>query len=244
MVRSILQFVARPLYKVLARPAVRYSYFIDVLTYTPREEMMKLAMEFATHSRLAGDYLEFGVNRGDSFVSAYYFAQRSGLTSMNFYAFDSFQGLPEIKGIDGEGFAHFREGTFACDMEEFRRIISRKGVDLNRATLVPGWYDKVLNEETKGKLPLKAAAVVWVDCDLYESTVPVLDFITDYLQNGTILIFDDWFSFRGDPNRGERKAFTEWLNKNPSIKVTEFHKFDWKGNSFIIHRDDRSETKP
>ncbi|MCG2718374.1 MAG: methyltransferase, partial [Nanoarchaeota archaeon] len=74
-------------------------------------------------------------------------------------------------------------------------------------------------------------------CDLYESTVLVLDFITEYIQDGTIIIFDDWFSFRGNPNRGEQKAFKEWLKKNPSIKTTEFYRFGWHGNSFITHRD-------
>lgn len=236
MIRQALKLAALPLYKFFLTPRFRYSYFLDVFTYTPREEMMKIAMDFAVQSRLEGDYLEFGVNRGGSFVSAYHFAKRSKMESIRFYAFDSFQGLPEITGIDAEGFSHFREGTFACDIEEFRRILSKKKVDLERVSLIPGWYDEVLNEETKKKLPIKTAAIIWIDCDLYESTVPVLNFITDYVQDGTVLIFDDWFCFRGDPNRGERKAFKEWLDKNPSIKVSEFRKFDWGGNSFIIHR--------
>lgn len=193
-------------------------------------------MEFATHSRLQGDYLEFGVNRGGSFVSAYYFAKRSNLQAMKFYAFDSFEGLPEISGIDADGFSHFSKGSFACDIEEFKGILGEKGVDLSRVQLIPGWYNESLNRQTKEQLPLKTAAVIWVDCDLYESTVPVLDFITDYVQDGTVLIFDDWFCFRGAPDRGERKAFSEWLERNPDLTATEFHKFDWGGNSFILHR--------
>jgi len=66
--------------------------------------------------------------------------------------------------------------------------------------------------------------------------VPVLDFITDYLVDGTILIFDDWFVFRGNPNYGERKAFNQWLKKNPEIKITEFQKYSTVGNSFIVHK--------
>jgi O-methyltransferase len=234
--KPLHRLVTGPLYKILSLPSFRYSYFFDVFAYTARENMMKIAMEFATHSKLNGDYLEFGVNKGESFIAAFHFARRSGLNAMNFYAFDSFRGLPEIKGIDAEGFAHFREGAFACDMDQFRSIIASNGVALDRVNLVPGWYDEVLNEQTKGKLPLSSAAVIWVDCDLYESTVPVLDFITGYIQDGTIIIFDDWFSFRGDPNRGEQKAFAEWLANNPQIRATEFHKFDWKGSSFILHR--------
>ena len=82
---------------------------------------------------------------------------------------------------------------------------------------------------------IKKAALIWVDCDLYESTVPVLNFITDYVQDGTIIVFDDWFSFKGNLNMGEQRAFREWLKKNPSIRATEFHRFA-TGNSFILHR--------
>jgi len=154
---------------------------------------------------------------------------------MRFYAFDLFEGLPKIKGLDNDGFCPYDKGQYSCSVNKFKKIIARKGVDLNKVEIIPGWYAKVLNEKLKKKLPIKKASIIWIDCDLYESTVPVLNFITDYIQDGTILIFDDWFSFRGDPNRGEQKAFKEWLKKNPSIKATEFHKFSC-GNSFILHR--------
>jgi len=61
-----------------------------------------------------------------------------------------------------------------------------------------------------------------------------MNFVTVYLQDGTVLIFDDWFCFRGNPNKGEQKAFREWLERHHSIKVTQFHKFGWGGNSFIV----------
>jgi hypothetical protein len=73
-----------------------------------------------------------------------------------------------------------------------------------------------------------------VDCDLYESTVAVLDFITDYLQDGSILIFDAWFCFRANPNRGEHRAFQEWLKKNPQITARQYQKYALYGNSFIV----------
>ena len=62
-----------------------------------------------------------------------------------------------------------------------------------------------------------------------------MNFITDYIQEGTILIFDDWFSFRGNPNRGEQRAFREWLEKNPSFQAVEYYKAG-NINSFIMHR--------
>jgi O-methyltransferase len=230
--------------RVLTLPSIRYSpYFKFVRDIDPREKMLETAMDFAVRSELEGDYLEFGVSGGKSFIMSFHLAQMKNLRSMKFYAFDSFQGLPKIQGIDAEGYRQFSKKQFGCDVDTFKTNISKKGVDLNKVEIVPGWFDEVLNEETKKKLPVKKASIVLVDCDLYESTVPVLDFITDYVQDGTVLIFDDWFCFRGNPNRGEQRAFREWLKKNPKIGTTEWHKFGWHGNSFIIHPETASRAK-
>ncbi len=69
-----------------------------------------------------------------------------------------------------------------------------------------------------------------IDCDLYDSTISVLDFIKDYLQDGTIIIFDEYYF------GSEKKAFEEWLEKNPDVSATQYHKYDVLGNSFIINK--------
>ncbi len=200
-----------------------------------REEILERVMRLASYYKTGGDYLEFGVDQGKSFIAAYHAAQRFGLSSMRFYAFDSFEGLPEIKGADAIG-EQFKKGDYACTELQFCRNLTKKRVDLKKVILVPGWYDQVLNRETKMKLPLARAAVVWIDCDLYESTVPALEFIADCIQDGAIILFDDWFCFRGSPERGERRAFREWLARHPDITATEYYKFGFFGNSFILHR--------
>ena len=226
--------------KVILKPAIRYKLiFPGIFKTHPDEEMLKMAMEYAAHNRLNGDYLEFGVWKGRSFIRAYniwkyLFADRGELKSMKFYAFDSFEGLPEIKNKDTSG--EFEKGQYYCSEENFKKNITTNGVDLSRVEIIKGWYDKILNAGTKRKLPLKKAAIAFIDCDLYESTVPVLDFITDYIVDGSILIFDDWFCFKGSPEKGEQKAFLEWLKKNPQFKAVEYHKFNWRGNSFIVNK--------
>jgi O-methyltransferase len=237
---KFIKTVTAPLYRRLLRPSFRCSYsFVELqqlLGYIPQENVLSTAMDFAKWSQLDGDYLEFGVYSGARFSSAFHLARRNRLTDMRFYAFDSFEGLPEIRGVDADGFQQFSKGAYACDLATFRSNLEDMQVDLAKVEIVAGWYDDVLNDEAKERLPLRAASVIWVDCDLYESTVPVLAFVTDYVQDGTVLIFDDWFCFRGDPHRGEQRAFREWLEKNPEITASEFHKFGWHGNSFILHR--------
>lgn len=210
-----------------------------VSKYTPpslREEILDRVMRLVSYYHpKGGDYLEFGVHEGKSFATAYAMAQKYKLSSMHFYAFDSFQGLPTITGIDRDG-GQFKEGDYACSEAQFSENMRKRGVDITKVTTVPGWFEEVLNNETKKRLPITAASVIWVDCDIYESTVPVLDFIRDYVIDGTIIIFDDWFCFRGSPERGEQKAFREWLSRNPSITASEYFKHGFFGNSFILHR--------
>jgi O-methyltransferase len=238
--QNLLKASTRPLYRRLLRAAFRSSSaFVELQqlhSFTPQEAVLNDAIDFAKWSALEGDYLEFGVYEGKRLSSAFHLARRNDLKSMRFYAFDSFQGLPPISGVDARGFRQFEQGEYSCDVESFKRSVAANGVDMSTVDVVPGWYRDVLNEATKARLPIRAAAVIWVDCDLYESTVPVLDFVTDYVQDGTVIVFDDWFCFRGRPDRGEQRAFREWLEAHPDLSATEFHKYGWHGNSFIIHR--------
>ena len=227
------------LYKILIRGWLKARWYNIHRTLDPFPEHTQFvtnAMRLQAFAELDGDYLEFGVASGANFCRHYHRAQAMGLTSMRFYAFDSFQGLPEITGDDARGFCQYMKGQFAHDLPAFKRALAQYDVDLDKVDIVPGWFDDVLNDETKKKLQLKRATMVWIDCDLYESTVPVLDFVTDYLQTGTLLVFDDWFCFRGDPTRGEQRAFTEWLERNPLIGVTQYRKYGSSGNSFLVHR--------
>src|SRR2546423_1376775 len=110
MLKSIFRLIPDPIHLALRKPAFRYSsHFMalrNLFSYTPREWMLKTALDFAAYSRLEGDYLEFGVFRGDHFSAAFHLAQTAGLPAMRFYAFDSFAGLPAIAGHDAAGFRH------------------------------------------------------------------------------------------------------------------------------------------
>lgn len=211
-------------------PKFRYGTSFKGLSYNPREYVLDLAMRYVYASEMRGDYCEFGVYKGETFASAYHIAKATG-NKMSFFAFDSFEGLPEIVGVDAR-FLQYRKGEFSASVRTFKESLKEKGVEPHCINTIKGWF-----KDLKNVSGLTNVSIAWIDCDLYESTVPVLNFLTDKLFNGSIIIFDDWNSFRGDPEKGERKAFAEWLEKNPNIHATEFHKFGWHGNSFIIHKN-------
>ena len=157
---------------------------------------------------------------------------------MRFFGFDSFAGLPETptspparKGGDGTA---FEAGNYACSEDEFRSILASNGVDMTKVELIPGFYSESLSEQLKTKLGLETAGIVNIDCDLYESTVDVLRFVTGLLRGGTVLLFDDWLAYDGHPLRGELRACSEWLEENPQIHLTEYFKFARTGVAFIV----------
>lgn len=184
---------------------------------------------------LLGDYLEFGVSKGVTFGHAY--ARAAPLMPwMRFWAFDSFQGLPEPVGSDVGG--EFWEGQFACDEASFLKNVTEAGVDMKRVVCVPGWFNETLTPDLKRENSLTVASMVYIDADLYNSTVPVLEFIADLVETGTVLMFDDWFCFRADRGRGVQRACAEWLHRHPSISLLDWHLFGPYGKSFFVNRHD------
>ena len=197
---------------------------------------------------LEGDYLEFGVYRGNSFINAYYsfqsarkdfnksrnylsLAKRDGNLSSRFFAFDSFKGLPEVSGIDIGG--AFSTGQFNCTKSEFINNLTSYSIRMEKIYIIEGFYKETLNAKLYDEYSLEKARVIHIDCDLYESTKTVLNFITPIIQNGSIIIFDDWFQFYGHPEKGEQKAFKEWLSSN-NLYASEFMKKLPLANSFIV----------
>lgn len=217
------------------------------------QSVLDSALGIQMINQVPGDYLEFGVFRGDRLIQAYetatsiakyvsarkdpYLAKASArnLEAMRFFGFDSFEGLPKANGIDvAEGQEEWiGEGSFRASLEEVRALMPRKAIASGRIQLVKGWFNETLTQENKQKLEIKAASVVYVDCDYYESAVPALEFVTDLLVDGSILIFDDWFIFKGRPDRGEQRAFYEWKERH-NIVAHEF--IPGTAMSFIIQR--------
>jgi hypothetical protein len=73
---------------------------------------------------------------------------------------------------------------------------------------VKGWFDKTL-PALLGE-HAQSFALIHFDCDTYESTRTVLDLIGERVQVGTIVIFDEYFGYRGW-RIGEFKAWQEFV---------------------------------
>ena len=121
---------------------------------------------------LDGDILEFGVYKGESLLE---FADRC--PQRHVYGFDSYTGLPEAWWTRPQG-------TFKTDPPSIEKA---------NVTLVKGLFDESLPgfmQQWKGR-----AAIVHVDCDLYGSTLSCLRPILSRCQQGTVVLFDEYYNY-------------------------------------------------
>lgn len=69
------------------------------------------------------------------------------------------------------------QGTLAISLDSFHRACAANGIPRTAYTTVAGFYDRSLPALASTDAPVNLA-LVYIDCDLYSSTVTVLDFQT------------------------------------------------------------------
>lgn len=136
----------------------------------------------------SGWALEFGVGGGGTL--------RLIAAQMPVLAFDSFNGLPE------NWRPGFERGMFAQP-----RI-----PQIENATICVGLFDDTL----PGFDWPDSIGLLHVDCDLYSSTVTILEHAGHLLQPGTLIVFDEMFGYDGAEDHEER-AWNEWLAVHPEV---------------------------
>ena len=202
--------------------------------------MLALAFEFKKINGVPGDYFEFGLWRGKTFLYAFEMKRRYRCENMRLWGFDSFQGLP---AIDDSRDNIWHAGQFACSEPEFRDILRRARVPEQDYELIPGYYEDSLNSRTHDRLAGRSAAIVYIDCDLYSSTKQVLEFVNPFLVNGSVVCFDDYYNYKASPEQGEQLAITEFLNKQSDLNFISWFDYSPLGKSFIVRRgESRNES--
>lgn len=207
-------------YNQINRQAGKYLFFRKIF-------------DFLNENEIRGDYLEFGCHRCRTFRMVLTEARRHSLSDMNFWAFDSFEGLPEP--TTETSVSKWTSGALTTSEAAFRDIVRAHGIYVDNVHTVKGFYDASLtNERQRDMLERGAkAALITVDCDLYESAVPVFNFIEPLLQEGTAIYMDDLLvGNKGNPDRGVARAFLEFQQRSrwqfiPHLEV------GWWGRSYI-----------
>lgn len=183
-----------------------------------------------------GDYCEFGIFKGHTFLQAQKEANKLGIANMRFFGFDSFEGLPKPEGIDVTEEEHFYARQYEWPIEAVRKSLDEHGVDWDKTFLIKGYFSDTLNEQTRSQYNIQRVPVALVDGDLYSSAVESLTFLEDLIVDNSILIMDDWGGFDADEERGQQRALAEFLQRNPQWQAESWFSYGSYGQVFIMHK--------
>jgi len=198
---------------------------------------IKKAMFITAHDETKGSYLEFGVFTGSSFNFAMKVNKKIekifGKMDCEFVGFDSFKGFGEIKKEDES--PAFKDSIFYVNEKKVLKNIEKcaKG---QRMRIIKGFYKDTIENKTTVDLNIDKARVVMIDCDLKESTRLALEFIKPSIQEGTIILFDDFVYFKGNEKKGECGAFSDFRKKHPEILFRRIFDYGYGSKAFIAHK--------
>ncbi len=175
-------------------------------------------------------YYEFGLFKGFSFWFA---EQQSRLydDNMEFYGFDSFEGLPTTQ-IDKDKKHVWYKGAYSCSEEHVMNFLKRAGSDMRDVKLFKGFYSPKLFQDIQNNHVLKSPSVIVIDSDIYESAVEVLEFIMQLNFDMCYVLFDD---IKGtDEKGGEKLALSEFLQKHKTVTLEYQFDIGWHGECYLF----------
>src|SRR5688500_8699611 len=166
-----------------------------------RLAMYRRALLWLAVNEVTGSVCEFGSAGGESFLNLYFQFARASAVIPHFFLFDSFEGLPALD--ERTPHAGWKQGDFRFSLPEFLERMDFYRVPRGAYTPVKGFYNQTLTAENHSRLNMGPLSLVHIDCDLFDSTRLALRFVTQNLQPGTVLLFDDYYCSKADLQMGE-----------------------------------------
>lgn len=232
------------------------QYVINWLKYDARATFFAVAMQYINWEGVEGDILEFGVSVGRSLGLlglsyqenlAWWQYTDPACLERRVVGFDTFTGLPATNEIH----PRWQTGSFGANYLNDHPFLA-PGEPLSAASVEkifvacglprPELHTGLFQDTAPAVIPSRyqKAALVHIDCDLYASTLVALEAVAPILQDGTLLLFDDWFMYRGNPNKGEAGALRKFLAANPHWEAIPYQTYSVFCNSFILSRGAKS----
>ena len=164
------------------------------------QSLYKLLINFELIKKIKdvkGDVVEFGVWNGNNLLTIKKILDYFNLKK-KIFGYDHFKGMPkETKD--------FKRNNFSGDKKLVKYIIKFFG--LKKIFLID---DDILNLKKHLKL-FNKISLIYIDCDIYETTKEILERLSGKLSKGGIIVFDEGNQKK---NSGETKALKRSYKKN------------------------------
>lgn len=215
------------------------SYLISLLNCSIIHNLEKYYIIKKVHylssiENLEGDYLEFGIFTGSSFCHSLRCVKslskfNENILKTKFYGFDLFSGFGKISEDDRHPF--YTDINFSTDLKKVEKRIMKVAEEIDYK-LIPGFFSETLKIGPKN-MGIVKSRIIFIDCDTYTSANEALTFCIPTIQNGTYIILDDYYSYKGSNTKGVRKAFSEFLI-NSNIEVRHVFNYGMGGAVYIV----------
>ncbi len=225
-------------YEVRRKTALRPDFDADLsalcdavgpYTMTSRERIVALAdaVAYVVRRRIEGDLVECGVWYGGSAMAMALTLQRLGAADRRLWLYDTFTGMPnpgaeDVNLLTGQSMkdtwspaATAGEQAQARSAEEVRAAVLDTGYDPSLVTVVEGRVEDTI----PAQMP-ECVAVLRLDTDWYQSTKHELEHLYPTLEQGGVLIVDDYGHFGG-----AQQAVDEYFAKQPLL----LNRIDYSG---------------
>lgn len=192
-------------YKKFADLYVKYSGF----TMIRKEEYIDNLLIAQNAKHLKGDIVECGVWRGGMIAGI---AESIG-KGRKCFLFDSFEGLPEAKEIDGQSAIDWQKNVHGdsyyenckAEIEYAENAMKLAGADFK---CIKGWFNETISVFNSSK----EISLLRLDGDWYESTMICLKYLYPLVVQGGIIIIDDYHVWDGCS-----RAVHDYLSETKSI---------------------------
>ena len=191
MLRPMLQ----PLRQIMARPAALYAKYKHATMIPPAvfRANIELVCNYIQGYPPDAAVIECGCWRGGMSAALV----EIGGPDRDYYFFDSFEGLPPAKDIDGPAALAYQadktspsyHNNCTASLEEFRATMASLDA---RIYPVKGFFDK-----TFPSFDPPSVAVLRLDADWYDSTMLCLRKFWDHMVPNGLILIDDYYTWDG-----------------------------------------------
>jgi hypothetical protein len=146
-------------------------------------------------AKLPGAVVECGVWRGGMIAAL---SEILG-PERHYYLFDSFQGLPPVKEVDGPRARAWQQNTSSpnfhdnCTASEAQAAATLRRSPARNVHIFPGWFENTL----PANRPAQDIALLRLDADWYDSTTICLENLYPLVVPGGLVIIDDYYTWDG-----------------------------------------------